>query len=502
MIIRKPYAFFIKHFRLFHIISVLFAFRIIIMNISLFEFFNNYVSSTPSLVSSYIADLTKVNIIWNILLLIGLIVIMIVLIYKKKEIKLYIFEIISYILVTILFIVSNNVIDSLTEYLIDIRVVKAVHDILFITIFLEAINIALLFTRATGFDIKKFDFASDYAKLNLSSEDREEVELSLDLDFNVVKTKINRFFRNLKYFYLENKLMCISISVISVIVIVGISITYNKNNNYVNVKNNVISSSKYIIKIDKIYVDNKDKKNKYIDGSNFIVLKANVKLKGSSRNTFNTSNLLLFVDDKSYTPLKQYNQYFDDFGTPYNDDVIEESGDYYFVYSISSNTYLSDVKLVYVDINKYYQKDIDFIDLRIDHNMGSYSVGDNIKIDVPFMDKFNFKIDEVSFKNKFLVPYIYKTSNEFYTSSYYVSPSINSNYDKSVIRIVSNSCDIINTYGNIYYDNNKANVSLKKISTLKDDGYCYYETDYDVVNANKVYLELDVRGNVYKYYLK
>lgn len=502
MIVRKPYAFFIKHFRLFHIVFVLLAFRLIVANISLFEFFDNYVSSTPMLVSSYIADSVKVNVIWGILLIIGLSILMGVLIYKKKDIKLYVIEIISYVFVTVLFVISNNIVNNLTNYLVDIRVVKAVHDILFASMFLEAIMIALLFTRATGFDIKRFDFASDYAKINATSEDREEVELNLDFDFNVFKTRFNKFIRNLKYFYLENKLVCLGIVCLALIIIIGSTYAYYKNSPYVNISSNVISANKYVVTLDKVFVDNKDMKRNMIDGSNFIIMKANVRLRGSSRNTFNTSNMMLLINQSSYTPLKKYNQYFEDFGKPYNDDVIEGSGDYYFVYSVPSSVDLTDIKFVYVDVNKYYQKNIDLIDLRNSNSHGNYSVGDLLTIKSSFMDDTDFKIDEVSFKEKFLVPYIYKSANNFYTSSYYVSPSINGNNDKSVMRVMSNACDFIGSYGKIYYDNKKSSVSLKKIETLKKSDYCYFETDYNVLRASNIYLELDVRGNLYKYYLK
>ena len=56
MIVRKPYAFFIKHFRLFHIIFLLIAFKLIVTNISLFEFFSDYISSNPSVISTFIVD--------------------------------------------------------------------------------------------------------------------------------------------------------------------------------------------------------------------------------------------------------------------------------------------------------------------------------------------------------------------------------------------------------------------------------------------------------------
>ena len=38
-----------------------------------------------------------------------------VLIYKKKDIKLYVIEIISYVFVTVLFVISNNIVNNLTN---------------------------------------------------------------------------------------------------------------------------------------------------------------------------------------------------------------------------------------------------------------------------------------------------------------------------------------------------------------------------------------------------
>lgn len=502
MIVRKPYAFFIKHFRLFHILFLILSFVIIVNNIGLFEFFDDYINATPTIVSSYITESAHVNILWPVLLLIGLLIVMGVLIYKKKSIKLYIAEIVTYSLILVLFIYSNNLMVQMTKYIVDIRKIKAIHDILFALCLVQPIMMALLFTRATGFDIKRFDFASDYAKLQTEETDREEVELNLELDYNILKTKLNKIFRYTKYFYLENKILCFMIVISIGGLILGTTYAYVKTNQYVNVKNNNVNATKYNLTFGDAYLENKDINNNLINGSNFIILKANIKVKGMKKNTFNTSNLLLFINQSSYTPLKQYNQYFTDFGTGYEDQMIEESGDYYFVYQIPSNVYLDDIKLVYTDISKNYEKKLDYVDLRNEHFMGSYTINENALVKTSFMGDINLKIDEFSIKEKFKVPYIFKAYKTYYTSNYYVSPSISGNYDKSVIRIISNDCSFIEKYGSIYYDEQKSSVPMKKIDPLKNSDYCYFETDKNALDATSIYLKLSVRGNVYKYYLK
>ena len=222
----------------FHILFLILSFVIIVNNIGLFEFFDDYINATPTIVSSYITESAHVNILWPVLLLIGLLIVMGVLIYKKKSIKLYIAEIVTYSLILVLFIYSNNLMVQLTKYIVDIRKIKAIHDILFALCLVQPIMMALLFTRATGFDIKRFDFASDYAKLQTEETDREEVELILELDYNILKTKLNKIFRYTKYFYLENKILCFIIVISIGGLILGTTYAYVKTNQYVNVKNN------------------------------------------------------------------------------------------------------------------------------------------------------------------------------------------------------------------------------------------------------------------------
>ncbi len=65
---------------------------------------------------------------------------------------------------------------------------------------------------------------------------------------------------------------------------------YINNSSYVTVKGNVINSRKYVISYVNSFVDNKNASDKIINGNNFVILQANIKLRGSSKNTFNTSN--------------------------------------------------------------------------------------------------------------------------------------------------------------------------------------------------------------------
>ena len=506
MIIRKPYAFFIKNFRLFHILFLFLSFILLSNTISLYEFFHKYISKTAVIISTFEISSVIVNCFWGVLLLIGLSIVMGVLIYKKKPIKFYLVQIIIYILVLILFVICNNSLNELTKYLVDIRVLKALHDILFVFCIVEAICMVLLFTRATSFDIKSFDFDKEYNALVADESDREEVEVAFDFDFNTIKTKVNKLVRDFKYFYLENKLVSLMLVGLGVIALIVSGIIYMKSSPYIKVSGNTISKGLYRLQYKGFYLDDSNIKNNIVDEKSLFII-ADVDIKTSSNRTFNTSNLMLYIDNDVYTPNSSYNQYFTDFGIGYNLQEIKKEGRYYFVYKIPKSVNLDKLQLVYHYNDDYYLKNIKYIDLRDDVNNGTYSIGDTIKIESKFLNSTDFVINEVDFKDKFLVPYIYKTGKVNYNSSFYVSPSISGNYDKSVMRISSNNCELITNYGELYYKENdtliKANVPLKQITNLKKNyDFCYYETDKEVVGAKDVLLKINVRGNIYNYYLK
>lgn len=506
MIIRKPYAFFIKYFRLFHILFFLLSFVLITDTISLYEFFHNYISSSAYIVSSFEVTQVLINYIWIFILLLGLTIVMFVLIYKKKKVKFYIIQISIYTIIFILYIISNNYLNGMTKYLVDIRIIKALHDILFVFSIIQSISMVLLFARATGFDIKNFDFDKELNKIIAEESDREEVEIAFDLDINNLKTRFNKFLRNLKYFYLENKLVSLMLGSLGIGSLIIILVLYINSSPYKNINGNTIKSGIYSITYKGFYVDDSNIDNTIIDKESLFVI-VDTNIKANANRIFNTTNLMLYVDKKIYTPNSIFNQYFTDFGKGYNGEEIKEEGNYYFVYKIPVDSNLENVQVVYNNIDNYYMKKINLTDLRINYENGNYSIGDNIKINNFIFNDLDFNIKEVAFNNKFLVPYIFKIGNINYNSSFYVSPSIGGNYDKSIIRVVSSNCELISDYGNIYYKKNdvlvKSIVPLKQITNLKKNyGYCYYETDQNVKNSDTVLLKINVRGNIYNYYLK
>ena len=76
--------------------------------------------------------------------------------------------------------------------------------------------------RLLGMDINKFHFTSDEEFLEMSEEDREQVEIRVKVDKNIFIRFYKRIARNLNYFYLEHKRICNTIfGIIIIVSIIG-----------------------------------------------------------------------------------------------------------------------------------------------------------------------------------------------------------------------------------------------------------------------------------------
>ena len=209
MIIRKPYAFLIKNFRKIHIVllflSLFIAYKIYDIN----HFLNVYMSS--GIYDSYRNPITLHVSFWLllsvILVIIGSITLLILLNYKKKPWKLYLLPVIEYIA---MFFVLNMIKSFFVHYSYDVKPtdLRLSRDLLGIFLIIQLPSILFFIMRVFGLDIKKFNFNMEKEFLELSEEDREEIEIGLNLDRHSFIRGYKRFIRNAKYVYFEHKKIC------------------------------------------------------------------------------------------------------------------------------------------------------------------------------------------------------------------------------------------------------------------------------------------------------
>ena len=220
MILRKPYAFLIKHFKLIHIILSACIFYLIYRTGLMINFINTYIDKTISVVGNdIVASLFNIGIILlPILIVIFSAILLAVMTLKDKPRLFYIITIIVELAIFVVYLYAYSTFSNMEETIVDMRTVKALRDLLVYVIIAQSAFSIFSLIRGVGFDIRKFNFGNDLHELEISIEDNEEFEIAVDFDLNDKKRTGKRIIRYIKYWVREHKIF-VSIALTSLIVI-------------------------------------------------------------------------------------------------------------------------------------------------------------------------------------------------------------------------------------------------------------------------------------------
>lgn len=339
MILRKPYAFLIKHFKLIHAFICLLLIFLVTKSTTLLNFFSDYTVATSQIQSTNYVNFLMY---FAIIIVIAISFTMIILMRKKdKPILFYILTIIAYSLVFIGFAYDSSVIATLEKATLDRQTINLVRDINRFLVIGQYIILIPYIVRTLGFDIKKFDFKKDMKELDIEVSDNEEFEFTTGIDSEKLKTKLRRRVRELKYYYLENKIF-ILIIVIPILIITGYNLISKID---INVKYKEMDEIKldnyYTLKITDSYITNKDNNNKEIklDDTTFLILKFTVTSTYNGTFTLDTNKFIVKIKGNNYIPVKQYYKSLSNYGIGYKEQKITANAtkDYILVYNIPNN---------------------------------------------------------------------------------------------------------------------------------------------------------------------
>lgn len=526
MILKKPYAFFIKNFKLFHLIIFIFSAILLYKTSLIYDFLRLYNIDTPNVIGKELT--TQLFATW-LYTLIGIIIIVnIVIIYilikKDKPYMYYIVNIALYIAILCVYIVSHGIINQLEQSLVEAKTTLAIRDITNIARFLQTISVIFYLIRATGFDIKKFDFVRDLQGLELTEEDSEEIEVSLEFEKNVFIREIRKKIRDTKYYYRENRFI-LNIILLSTIVII-VFMFYLGTNKYDKVyKENTFVTAKTInFGIKETNVLTKDYRNQTIAEKDkaLVVLKISVK----GKNELENDRATLVVNNKQYYYINGYKNNLIDLGNIYlNQQLTEEFTDYILIYQIPKEDIKSEMTFRYIDNIRYQrgEKRIKTIDIKLnpknldEQNKTETEYQPNNQIETK---KYKINISNYEIKDKFEKTYnSCINKNQCYTMKEILVPSIrdknkvilklegNIEYTENIDNI-TNLYKFIEKYASIEYTyNGKTYIETKDfkeivpIKTLEKN-IIYIEIDKEILNAEKIDLVFNIRNNTYKYILR
>ena len=526
MILRKPYAFLIKKFKLIHLLLSFIVAYLIYNTSDILKVYNTYISSKQvSDVSNAIGNLSRpLMYVALFVFIVSILIVAIVLKVKKKPILMYIINIIITVAVIGLYSYAYSTLKIIIEASVDVRLVRVLRDLLIIAIALQSVQFILLFVRATGFDIKKFDFGSDLIGLQVTEEGREEVEVSLELDSDVSKRRIIRFFRNFKYTFLENKIL-FSLFIGIVVLVLFLIILFNiLNKQHVYTEGETFTTDNFTGVVNSSYITNKDYNGNVIDEKySFVVV--NISMKSFyNKYTLNYGNMYILINNTKYFANKDYNDFFSDLGKGYkNQDLSSEKYEDYIITFAIPNEVISNTNKLVFD-NKKSNSDsktvIKLKSINFDNDMKiiETNLGDFTKLTDSMYDDGFIQIDTYEISENFKINYVFCVNDECYDSIYTLTPKSFSNYETVILKITGIASgdnqtsatkfglqSFFENYGYIVYDGKKSKVNMILNTYVKNrisDEELYIEIDKDALNSQNIYLYLTIRNVQYKVKLK
>lgn len=414
MILKKPYAFLIKYFKIIHIIIFILAFYINSHYNKISSFFKNYTSTAMydiNIAKDYLPTIVFISVI----ILIGLFIIMLYLMNKKdKPTKLYIFSIIYYVIIFITMFIAYNTIDSLFEGSLEQRTSRLYRDIYFMLNLPNYYFMFMYLIRGIGFDIKKFNFKKDLQELEINASDNEEFEFVLGNDAYKYKRKAHRIYREIIYFYKENKFIInVILGVLGAIIltIILINICINLHKYHVG---SSVNSSKFTYKLNNAYVTSYDYEGNQINRNKRYVL-IDMTITNRGENKLKPEDIYLAYNNKQSTLKLSLANSFSDIGNIYKGDIIpNKPTNLILVYEIPNNKKIYNTKLmVYtktvVDGEKtdYVYKEYKFKLKDLDKNQITKTIklNDNIQYGKQLYGNTNMTITNIELMDKYEYTY-------------------------------------------------------------------------------------------------
>lgn len=532
MVLRKPYAFFIKHFKLIHLILAILSIYATTQTYKLLSFFNDYIYKTVSVVGQDLIGTlyTSFMTFGPILIIILTITIMVIMIIKEKPYTFYIINILIFIFALVIFQINQSTLYDMQISLLDIRKIRIVRDLTLVSFILQIFSSIIIGIRGTGFDVKKFDFVKDLQELEINEEDREEFEVDFSVDKNKTQRKLKYQIRKLKYIFKENRLTFLVVTLFILLVSGFLVYNYIRTRPRVLNQGEIFTGNGLSLSIENSYLTKKDYTGKDIeDDFSFLVLQLKVINLNKNKNDIPFASSKIVIGNYSYTPTLEYKEYLFDFGNIYQNEVISEEYTYQtLVYKIP--TLLTDEEIMFNYVNKVNSNEkffknkvrINYINIDEQTDKKTYQLGEEINFEnLPFKN-YKIKIDSYEIKSKFKLEYDYCYKNECIKSYEYVKPSLTSNYDKTLLKLngtynltdevniegIFDLFDLIEKFGYLKYElNNETktqNVKFKEVTSnkLKEKNTYYVEVLKEVEKASKISLIIKIRNQTYEYVLK
>lgn len=441
MIIRKPYAFLVKNFRLIHallLIPILYL-TYVFYNLSLFfnNFIkNNYITTQTSLVSHYLNFIVPIAIL---LIIFGNILMFMLYKNKEKKDKTYTINLIFYSIMFIVYLIYINILNRYETTTISTNMALMTRDITNFIFYFQFIFIFTTFLKVICFDLSNFEFYNIKDELNIDDEDSEEVEIKIGIEDYKIKRNIRRTFRELKYYIIENKYIFILLSIITFIIITFFTTKAIIASNHIVKIDQSFSHSNFNLSFNDSILTTIDYNGKTIkDDKYYLAVKVTVTNKTSTAKSLDTDSFDLSINGQDLYPIPSLSSNFLDLAKPYYGEQIaaNNSTEYVLAYELNKNQVANSYTIKVLDsisytktsiIPKYKEITLNPTKINTINNQGTFNKGDTITFNKTNLQKTTLQINDYSVTDQVVYTYDYCYNETCTTSNKSLTAGLNVN---------------------------------------------------------------------------
>lgn len=415
MIIRKPSAFIIKHFRLIHfIITLLIAFSIYkAFNINVF--FTNFEKGILPNINNFSAHYFDITLFLDIILVIILnLTISILMISKKQKAKIYITTIFYYLFLLFILNIFNGFIKNIDIQIFSSQTLRFYRDFSLIIYLIQYFFLIFFLIRTIGLNLKNFEF-NDKNNLETSEEDSEEVEVSLKIKNYKIERATRKSIRNLKIYLRENLFIIFNIVALLVISL-GIYLFLNRTVINPTYKEGEAFKYKEIEVKNISSILSPLSQNGEILPQNKYYLAIKFSFKTITKQALNIKDFRVIIGGESITPVINKSDYFIDYGVGYNGQLLDANTgyEYIFLYELTKDKIQDSYFLRIVNNISYadgsakasyknlivFPKLLDKIDV-----VGKYKLNENINLNKSILETGNILFKDYKIMDSFTYTY-------------------------------------------------------------------------------------------------
>ena len=535
MILRRPYAFLVRHLRIIHAILLCCSAFLLYKTFGVTSFFGSYIKTSGSVDVSNAANtyVTSWMYISAILIIIFSGVIIYLLNHKKKSILIYLISTIFYLVLLIGFFLLSSFLYDLQFSNADIRLINIIRDAFRFSIVIQIVAIGFFFIRTIGFDLKHFDFKKDVLDLGIDQKDNEEYEFEFRFDKEKAKADINKRVRYFKYFYKENKYIFVFIFCVILIVIFSFFVKILIGREKVYKEGEYFSDDYFNMKIVDCYKTMEESNGNKLSSKKFyIITKVYFQNKTSYEQILKTSWFKLSYGDYDLIePITRENSKFTEFGVNYYSQTLKpnEERTLNFIYEVPLEYYNDSFTFRYLYDIEYVKNEVQYKYKKIKlspkefseekENVLTSSLGNEMSFEGSLLGDTKIKIDDIELGDTLYYNLVKCSNSNCEKRRKSLTATTSGNFDLTLMKIHYNIDYDYNALGSKYYNdhfiskfgsfrfeingkeyNNR--LELRDVTPYKTDNYAFVEVRDKLKDADKIYLDFTIRDKVYTYILK